>query len=58
MYEKLKMIKKYTQEEFKTSEIFKICEEIYLNKFFLENEFSLDVVVRNEQLNITMLRYI
>lgn len=36
------MIKEYTQEEFKTSEIFKICEEIYLNKFFLENEFSLE----------------
>jgi hypothetical protein len=33
---------KYTQEEFEKSDEFLICEEIYLDKYFLEYEYSLD----------------
>jgi hypothetical protein len=36
------MIEKYTQEEFISSEEFKSCQDIYLNKYFLEDEYSLD----------------
>jgi hypothetical protein len=32
------MIEKYTQEEFISSEEFKSCQNIYLNKYFLEDE--------------------
>jgi hypothetical protein len=36
------MIEKYTQEEFISSEEFKSCQDIYLNKYFLEDKYSLD----------------
>lgn len=37
-----KEIKKFTQEEFINSSEFFECEEIYLDKFFLEGKLSLD----------------
>lgn len=36
------MIEKYTQEEFIGSDIFERCEEIYLEKFFMEESYDLD----------------
>jgi hypothetical protein len=41
--EKLVSIKKITQDEFlKSEEIYNVCSDIYINKFFLEKNFSLD----------------
>lgn len=37
-------IKKYTQEEFLKSKEFEKCEEIYLDRFFLEDEISFEDV--------------
>ena len=41
--EELVSIKKITQDEFlKSEEIYNVCSDIYINKFFLEENFSLD----------------